>query len=288
VGCALFFVSFLNMGSTGVGIAMVCQNVLLLSLMHYYLINKSPVKEFSLVEKLAITSQSFDGIGNYLALGIPAVISGAAESWFWEINTVIIGWLGAVSLASHSSVQSLISTLLIVCNSTAGSGTTLVSRSLGSGYSRAARSLAFYSVVLICCLWGVVSGALYFFDHPLARLFNSNPTVLKGMYTLMHLQILAGLCNCLQMIVGSVLKAMLKYRLVATIFFLCYYVVALPLGYFLGIVCKLGVAGIYTSFAFGMSLSGLLLTYTLSNVDFDRVTRETMERLERDAAPKKM
>merc|ERR1712194_365937 len=288
VSCAIIFVSFLDMGSTGVGIAMVCQSAVLTSLMHYYLINKSPVKEFSLVEKLAITSQSFDGIGNYLALGIPAVVSSAAESWFWEVNTVIIGWLGAISLASHSSVQSLVSTLLAICASTAASGTTLVSRSLGSGHPRAARSLAFSSVMIICCLWAVISGALYFFDHPLARLFNSNPTVLEGMYTLMHLQILGGLCSCVQIIAGSVLKGMLKYRLVAAIFFVSYYVVAVPLGYYLGIVCKLGVAGIYTSFAFGMSLSSLTLTATLSNVDFDRVTRETMERLQRDSAPKKM
>jgi len=244
------------------------------------------VKDFPLVEKIFTTGRAFRGICDYIVIAIPAALSQACESWYWELNTMIIGWLGAVSLASHSSTMSLIQTCLIVCACTAGSGTTLVSRALGGGHPRAARVIAFWSILTIIFMWCIVAVLVLIFVHPLARAFNSHPEVLDIMYMLIRIQAIAGVFSCGQLIAGSVLKAMLKHRMVAIIQFCNYYIVALPVGYFLGFPRSLGAPGVYFGFIVGMTLSALTLIGVTSFLDFDRMTEETRARLEKDAAPR--
>jgi len=280
---ACFFAIYLDLGITGIALAMVFQSFFVTSCIQYHLCNKSAVKDFPLVEKIAFTSRGLEGILEYIALGIPSALSSACESWYWEINTMIIGWLGAVSLAAHSSTQSMVATLMIICASTAGSGTTLVSRALGSGHPRRSRMISFISIASIILMWGVAAFGLLVGDRVLARVFNSNPEVLDIMYILLHCAAVTGFLTCTQLIAGSVLKAMLKHRLVATIQFFNYYIVALPLGYFLAIPINFGIFGIWNALLVAMVLAALTLVGVLSSVDFEDMTRITKTRLEQDA-----
>jgi len=288
LGCAFFFALHLDMGVVGIGIAMAAQNFSLSLCMHYHLVFKSAVKDFALVQKIFATVDSMDGLLDYIVIGIPAALSSACESWYWELNTVTIGWLGSVSLAAHSSTTSLVGTAMIICACTAGSGTTLVSRALGSGHPRAARAISFYSIVTIMSMWFVCAIILLVFDRQIARAFNGNAEVLNIMYTLIHIQALASFLACGQLIAGSVLKAMLKHRMVAFIQCFNYYICALPIGYLLAFKADLGVAGTYCGFLVGMMLAAVTLIGVLSTVDFDKMTAETKARLDKDAAPKKV
>jgi len=280
---AFFFAIHMDWGITGIATAMVFQSGFVTSCIQYHLVNKSIVKDAPLVQKLGFTVESLDGIWDYIALAIPAALSSACESWFWEINTMIIGWLGAVNLAAQSSTQSMVATLMIICASTAGSGTTLVARALGSGHPRRSRMISFIGIVTITLMWGVCAVFLFVTDRPLARVFNSNPKVLNLMYTLLHISAATGFMTCAQLIAGSVLKAMLKHRLVATIQFFNYYIIALPLGYYLAFSAGHGIFGIYNGLMVAMMLSSLTLIGVASTMDFDVLTMQTKARLEQDS-----
>jgi len=283
LSAAFFFAIHLDLGVTGIALAMVFQSFFVTCCIQYHLVNKSAVRDFPLVEKVFATSKGLEGIMEYISLGIPSAMSSACESWFWEINTMIIGWLGAVNLAAQGSTQSLTATLMIICACTAGSGTTVVSRALGQGHPRRARMISFISILTIILMWGAAAAVLMLGNNQLARLFNSNPEVLNIMHILLHITAVTGFLTCAQLIAGSVLKAMLKHRMVAIIQFVNYYIVALPLGYYLGFPAGFGAFGIYNALAVAMMLSALTLVGVVSTLDFDRMTRDIQTRLEHDA-----
>jgi MATE family multidrug resistance protein len=68
----------------------------------------------------------------------------------------------------------------------------------------------------------------------------------------------------------SALRGLADVRIPTVITFLAYWVVGLPLGYWLGIVQQWGVAGVWTGLVAGLSTAAIMLT-----VRFHRKTRIT-------------
>eukprot|EP00401_Gymnodinium_catenatum_P047418 CAMPEP_0117492642 /NCGR_PEP_ID=MMETSP0784-20121206/18689_1 /TAXON_ID=39447 /ORGANISM="" /LENGTH=69 /DNA_ID=CAMNT_0005287473 /DNA_START=527 /DNA_END=733 /DNA_ORIENTATION=+ len=65
------------------------------------------------------------------------------------------------------------------------------------------------------------------------------------MVTLLHLNGLAGFFKSSQIMAAALLRAMTKHKVVAGTQFVVYYLIALPLGYYLAFSRGFGIVGIF-------------------------------------------
>ena len=64
--------------------------------------------------------------------------------------------------------------------------------------------------------------------------------------------------DALQCTYANALRGLARVKAMVWIAFVAYIVVSLPLGYFLGFRCGLGLTGIWMAFPFGLTTAGLL------------------------------
>jgi len=284
VSAAIIFAVFLDMGIDGIAIAMALQASGSYFIVHRHLAFASLVKNQPLVDLMFFTTEALQDLRSYAELAIPSVIVLSCEMLYWEFTTIIIVWFGAIFLVASSSTESLNEFIFIVGVSTASSATSLVSRALGAGYVRQARFLTLLGIVFMLALWSACSIPLFVFSRGIARVYSSDPEVVAIMVPLLHLCGLTGFFKSSQIIAAALLRAMTKHKIVAFTQFVVYYIIALPLGYYLAFSRGLGIVGIFNGFVVGSTIGAIVLVSIASTVDFDEITQETQARLEKDAA----
>merc|ERR1712194_159773 len=203
---------------------------------------------------------------------------------YWELNTVFIGTFGTTALAAHTSVQSMQGVFIVVISCVTGACTTMISRAFGAGNVRQARLCSMVSFGIICSMWIIPSFFFLVLSHTAGKLFNSHPEALQIMYTLLHVSGCSGFFICAQMVAGSILRSVLKYRLVACVQMFNLYIFALPLGVLLAFRGEHGIFGIYNGFLCGLALSSVSLIAVVVNLDFESMSQEIGARLKEDMA----
>jgi len=281
--CVGLFVVYFQGGATGAALTMLVQNFVSGGLFFHHTLFRTDAGQFGFQKLMAFTAEAFSDLYTYLALAIPSTVSQCADSWFWEINAVMLGWIGPVALASHSSTNSFNFVVSTGAGAFAGAGCTLVARAFGSGQVKRARAITIFTLSITIGLWSIFSLPMFLFSPFIASVFNSNPAVQRNMTMLLHCLGRSGYMLFTQGLANAVLKAMARQRVVAITHFCVYYIIAIPLGYYLAFPRNFGIAGVYNAFGVGISIASAVFVYKLSAADFAQVCQETKERLAKDA-----
>ena len=184
--------------------------------------------------------------------GAPIALQLAFEYWAFGIASLWAGRLGAIELAAHSIALNLASITYMVPLGISSAATTRVGNLLGAGSAAAAERAARVALALG---GGTMLGFALLFvagREVIPTAFSAEASVVVLTASLLPIVAAFELFDGLQVVSAGVLRGMGETRPAALANFVGFYVLGLPLGWWLSRPERLGLAGIWWGLALGL------------------------------------
>ncbi len=194
-----------------------------------------------------------------LALGLPTSGCLLFEGGAFASATVMMGWLGAGALAAHQIAISCVAVSFMLALGLSMAVGMRTSAAVGAGeHARlrpiwvggasmgAAASLAF---VVVFLAWG----------RDIASCFIDDPKVVATAASLLVVAAVFQVFDGNQVINSAALRGLTDVRVPAVLTFVAYWIIALPVGYLLGVRGTLGPVGVWSGLAVGLAAASILL-----------------------------
>lgn len=223
---------------------------------------------------------AWHGWREYLHIAIPATIQICSEWWFWEICNLIIGYLGATSLAAHVATINFVAVTFMPAIGINASTATLADGALANRRPRLAKQTVWLCVILNFVLWLVLAALIVVLNGPIAAAYSINSEVQDTMHTLFCIFAISGFADTTQNVMGGALRGIGLADTAAFIYLVSFYFVMLPIGCILAFPVGMGVAGMYISFLPGCGTAVLLFGWILCRVDWIELSKEASRQME--------
>ncbi|CAI9116071.1 OLC1v1017124C1 [Oldenlandia corymbosa var. corymbosa] len=259
-------VKYLNMGISGVALAMVWTNLNLFLLLCSFVY-------FSGVHKDSWVSPSTDcltGWSSLLSLAIPTCVSVCLEWWWYEFMIMLCGLL-VNPKATVASMGILIQTtsLVYVFPSSLSLGvSTRVGNELGA--NRPAKARISMIVSLVCAAFLGLAAMLFttLMRHRWGRFFTTDSEILELTSVALPIVGLCELGNCPQTTGCGVLRGSARPTTGANINLGSFYLVGMPVAIFMGFVMKLGFPGLWFGLLAAQASCAALMLYVLCTTNW--------------------
>ena len=246
-----------RMGLMGSAWATLIARVLMAGLMAAYVLLARRLH----VYRAAVTSWWPDWVTlrRLFNLGAPIGVQMAFEVGAFAAAAIMIGWLGAPSLAAHQVAINLASITYMAASGIGVAATIRVGKLFGGGHLAEARQAGFAAYVLGFGFMGSM-GMLFICTRQLVpHLYINDPQVVAQAATLLLIAALFQVSDGLQVVGLGALRGLEDVKVPSVVALLAYWVVALPLGYFLAFKLHQGAPGMWTGLLVGLSIVAVVL-----------------------------
>jgi MATE family multidrug resistance protein len=202
-----------------------------------------------------------------LRLGFPVGAAMFAETSIFALVALLIGRLGATTLAAHQIALNFSALLFMVPTSLGLALTVKVGHALGAGQPARARRYAgqgaWSAVIFASCS----AFALLVFPYQIVSLYTADEAVRRLAVTILAYSAAFQLSDGLQVTAAGSLRGYHDTRMTMVITLLAYWGVGMPMGYALGLTDWLGprqgVLGLWTGLVAGLTVAAVLLNARL-------------------------
>ncbi len=242
------------LGILGSGIASVLAETLALAAAFFYWRRACAMRRFRL--RSVVTGK---GVWQQFLQGLPLGISYLAEAGAVAMATFILGWFGAGALAANQIVNSIGATLYMLPLGMATAVAIRIAQADGSGQLERLRpiGMATFGFVALWMLATMVS--LIFAGRPIAELLSKDPPVVALASSMFVVVALMQVVDGLQSTGLGALRGLNDTKWPSAVSIVSYWMLALPLGYFLALHTSVGPLGVWIGFAAGLSMSAVVL-----------------------------
>ncbi len=191
-------------------------------------------------------------------LGWPVGLQMGMETGSFSLATIMVGWLGTLSLAAHQVMLTVGQLGFMLYYGMAAAIAVRTSHFLGQGDMEKVKNSASAGFQLILMMATVVSSGIFIFRYRLGGLFSGNEEVGLMVAQLVIPFIAYQFGDGMQCAYSNALRGISDVKPVVLIAFLAYFVISLPAGYIFGFACGWGLTGIWMSFPLGLTTAGIL------------------------------
>lgn len=247
------------MGVKGVGLSTLIDRVLMSVVMCFYVFRSKNFKVY--LQNFSI--RFFDRIRTLkiLKIGAPVAMQYSFELSAFSGAAILIGTIGAVEQAAHQVAINLASVTYMLSSGIASAATIKTGNNFGkTNFTDLRRSaIASYHVIII---FMTITALLFIFaSGVLPYIYTEDQAVIR---IASHLLIIAGffqLFDGTQVVGLGVLRGIGDVNYPTIITFIAYWIIGIPLGYYLGIKLDMGVNGIWYGLTFGLLTASTLLFF---------------------------
>jgi MATE family multidrug resistance protein len=254
-------------GLNGAGYATIISRIFLAAAM-FTVLFKSKQTPISFAEwRHSFTNyKQFRFFKQIFKLGFPTGLQYFFEIAAFAVAAMMAGWIGSKELAAHQLAITLASVTYMFAGGISAGSSICVAKATGNKNKENALKYGKAGHVLGVGVMGLFALFFLLFNIPLAQLFSADADVVKLGANLLILAALFQLGDGLQAISVGLLRGIEDVNIPSFVTFVAYWLVAIPLGYFLLHNTSLpeifiGVKGIWIGLAFGLTISAILLTY---------------------------
>ncbi len=257
-----------ELGLDGAGYATLITRTLMMLAMLVYLHNSKALNPF--VEQKPKLAKVFSE--KVMKMGIPS-----GFQYFFEIAAfggamIMAGWIGVAEQAAHQIAINTAALTYMAVTGFAAAGGIRVGAAFGA-YSQVQVRVAGKAALLLGAVWMIFCGALLaIFRQEIVAMFIDNKEVEDWASQLLLIAALFQLSDGIQAIGLGILRGIgdVKRPMLITLF--AYWVIGIPVGYYLGFNTALSVEGIWVGLLLGLSVSAILLYWR-----FNRLSKLKME-----------
>jgi MATE family multidrug resistance protein len=203
-----------------------------------------------------------------LHVGVPASGGLLFEGGAFGAATVMMGWLGDVPLAAHQIALSCAAVTFMVSLGISIALGMQMGAAVGAGELDRRRPIWLGGAAMGAAINILMTFVFIFFGHAIASAFISDPAVIRLATSLLVVCGIFQIVDGGQVINSAALRGLTDVRIPAMITFVAYWVLALPIGYLLGVRWGHGPLGIWTGLAVGLAVAAVSM-----GLRFLRLTR---------------
>ncbi len=196
-----------------------------------------------------------------MSVGLPASGSLLFETGAFASATVMMGWLGAVSLAAHQIALNCAALTFMVALGISMAVGMRTSAAVGAGEHARLRPIWVGGASMGAAFGLVVTAVFLAYGRGISAFFIKDPQVIAVSTSLMVVAAVFQIFDGNQVINSAALRGITDVKVPALITFVSYWLIALPTGYFLGLRWGYGPAGIWWGLAAGLAAAAVMLGF---------------------------
>jgi multidrug resistance protein, MATE family len=197
--------------------------------------------------------------GTMLLIGVPSGLQFIFEVAAFDFSLVMMGWIGTETQAAHQIVINMATLSYMVTAGLAAAATVRVGYFFGSGDAPNMTRAAYSLLVMGLLLMTFFAVLFIAFRHQLPTLYVSETNVTSLASVLLIIAGLFQLSDGTQVICNGALRGLQDVRIPSVFIFISYWVIGLPLGYWLGFQMEMGGTGIWTGLLIGLTLTAVAM-----------------------------
>ncbi|KAJ1938024.1 ethionine resistance protein [Linderina macrospora] len=216
---------------------------------------------------------------SFYALAAPAMVEACGEYMAFELMTLFATYLGKTSLAAQAIAFNSMSMVYQLPHGVGGAAAVRIGQLLGRGSTSGARFSA--KVLVAGGLLYSTLGTLFFsiYGPRWITVYTKDEEVLAVARKLIRIVAMIEWTDATRGIVPGILRGMGKQRRAAAINIGAYYFVVLPFGALAVYGLGLGITGLWTAFALGMSVLSGAYIVVIARTNWPREVELCMERI---------
>lgn len=210
-------------------------------------------------------------IRNILSIGLPSGLQFIFEVGAFSLAAIMIGWLGASSLAAHQIAINLAAITYMMASGLATATTIRVGNQLGRKDYRAMRMVGFTGFYMSAIFMGFNALILITGRHFFPTLYINEPEVIEIASSLLFIAAVFQLSDGIQVVGLGALRGMADVKIPTLITLVAYWILALPVGYVLGFSLNMGAFGIWIGLLTGLTIAAVLLYIRFNKLSLARI-----------------
>ena len=212
-------------------------------------------------------------IKELIRIGVPTGFQNFFEVGAFSFSAIMIGWLGSTQLAAHQIALSLASVSFMIILGISAAGTIRVGHAYGRKNINDVRQSGFLTTLFASSVMACFGIIFVVFRNKLPFIFTEDLAVIDIAAALIIVAALFQISDGAQAAGLGILRGITDVRLPMIFTFIAYWVIALPIGYFLGFTLKMEVVGIWIGLSAGLTAAAIMLNWRFGiktkNMRFD-------------------
>ncbi len=194
-----------------------------------------------------------------IAFGVPVGFQISLEMWAFVAAALLSGWIGTVELAAHTIVINIASVSFMVPLGISFAAVTRVGNLVGERDGPGAQRAAWVAFTMGGGVMIVFAVLFIVARHALPTIYAREPSVIALAATLLPVAAAFQLFDGLQVVGSGILRGMGQTLPAALFNLIGYYVLALPLAYWLAFPMGMGLTGIWWGLCLALAFVAVLL-----------------------------
>ncbi|MGL5786632.1 MAG: MATE family efflux transporter [Bacteroidales bacterium] len=234
------------------------------SLRHYF--SEFSMKTFSVRKMVEVTK-----------VGLPIGTQILVEQMAFSFTAVMVGWLGAVALASHQIAMNMSYMIFMILGGLSAGTTIRVSHQLGQKAYGPMRKAAFASFHLTMLTVILAAAGMILFRYQLPTFFTSDPEVIAMSAQLLIICAIYQIPDGLQVVSLGALRGIADVKRPMLYAIISYIFINIPVGYLCGFVFNMGAIGIWIGFIFGLGTASVMFIHRFNKMSKEYISKSEDE-----------
>lgn len=247
------------MGVTGVGISTLLDRMLMALVMGFYVLNSKHFKPYLINFKFFVLDKVRSV--QLIKMGAPVAMQYIFEISAFSGAAILIGTIGAAPQAAHQIAISAAATTYMMASGVASAATIKTGTYLGQQRFTDLRRSAIASYHVIIAFMCVTAVFFIAFSSFIPYIFTNDVDVIAIASGLLIMAGFFQLFDGTQVVGLGVLRGIGDVNVPTFLTFLSYWLVGIPLGYYLGIYLDFGVKGIWYGLTTALLTASILLFF---------------------------
>lgn len=190
--------------------------------------------------------------------GLPISFQLGLEASAFNLSSIMIGWIGATALAAHQVMMGLTTLGYLIYYGLGSAITILVSKYLGQKQNNEAVLSVKCGIHLILLWSAILIPILALSRHKIGALFTASEDVIELVALLIIPTLVYQIADGIQIGYANALRGIGDMKSMPYISFFSFFIICIPVSYYMGIYLKWGAIGIWCGFPIALIVAATL------------------------------
>lgn len=269
---------FPEMGVKGSAIASLIARIFMVVFLYYVLLKEKKTRQYIKDFTIKIEIFSKKMFEKMIRLGFPTALQMFFEVTAFAGAAFICGLISAHDIASHQIALSMASFTFNLCIGFSVASTVMIGRKLGEQNFVELRKIGINNLkiaFLFMCLCGII----FILGRNILPTFFTKPEEVEVIMLASKLMIIAALFQLsdgIQVTALGMLRGLQDVKIPSIITFIAYWLITIPLGYFLCVTLEMGAFGMWIALGLGLTISAFMLVKRFLDMSARRIKSDKL------------
>jgi MATE family multidrug resistance protein len=247
---------FPQMGAIGCGYASSLVGFTMFLGMFIFTKRHKPYQRFEIFSNFR--KPEWEYLKEILRVGIPIGLSSTMEVTMFAVVSLLMGSLSTIAVAGHQVAINFSAMTFMVPFGLATAITTRVGNAIGKKSMKEARRRGFVGIALSTLFMSITAVIMFTIPDLITSIYTQDNAVQEVAIGLLYMAAIFQISDGLQVSGYGALRGLKDTKIPMYVNFVAYWMVGLPLGYYLGITMGVGPQGLWMGLIAGLTVAAIL------------------------------